>query len=229
MVRNGGKTDAAGGFRPKINMALYVKVFTAFFTSKKTIRLRATIGDDALWLPIRIWAYAAENQPDGDFSGYSAQELALLVGYGKDACSMLEALHHAGFFVDNKIHQWDEHNSYHKAFSEKAKLAAEARWAKHNEKKRLKEETSNASSIPSPARAESPDEVVAYCRTLSLPDSDGTACFDKWTGNGWKNGGDPIKDWKATIRSWKTQGYLPSQKNGTTPKERPPLKLRLNG
>lgn len=57
--------------------------------------------------------------------------------------------------------------------------------------------------------------IVEYCRELGLPDSDGTACFHKWIGNGWTNGGQPIRDWKATIRSWKAAGYLPSQKPAT--------------
>lgn len=42
---------------------------------------------------------------------------------------------------------------------------------------------------------------------------DGESCWEKWNGNGWINGKNKIKDWKATIRSWKAQGYLPSQKN----------------
>jgi hypothetical protein len=36
--------------------------------------------------------------------------------------------------------------------------------------------------------------------------------WDKWQGNGFTNGGKPMKDWKAVLRSWKGYGYLPSQK-----------------
>lgn len=57
-------------------------------------------------------------------------------------------------------------------------------------------------------------ELKEYCVSLGLPESDGEACFNKWEGNGWTNGGKAIKDCKATIRSWKDQGYLPSQKHG---------------
>jgi hypothetical protein len=60
-------------------------------------------------------------------------------------------------------------------------------------------------------------EIIEFVLSIGLPASDGTACFDKWTGNGWKNGGKAIVDWKATIRSWKAQGYLPSQKYGDRP------------
>lgn len=57
------------------------------------------------------------------------------------------------------------------------------------------------------------DEAKAFALELGQPASDGEACFYKWEGNGWKNGTSPIKDWKATMRSWKAAGYLPSQKS----------------
>jgi hypothetical protein len=57
------------------------------------------------------------------------------------------------------------------------------------------------------------DEVRAFCKELGLPESDGDATFWKWEGNGWINGNKPIKDWKATIRSWKSAGHLPIQKS----------------
>ncbi len=59
------------------------------------------------------------------------------------------------------------------------------------------------------------ETVSAFCLEIGLPKSDGAASFYKWEGNGWMNGGKAIKDWKATIRSWKEAGYMPSQKNGT--------------
>jgi hypothetical protein len=56
------------------------------------------------------------------------------------------------------------------------------------------------------------DEVRTFCKEIELPETDGDATFWKWEGNGWTNGNKPIKDWKATIRSWKSAGHLPSQK-----------------
>jgi hypothetical protein len=62
-------------------------------------------------------------------------------------------------------------------------------------------------------------EVAAFFSEHSLPDSDAEWFFEKCTGNGWTNGGKPIKDWRATVRSWRAAGYLPSQKsNGTGPR-----------
>jgi hypothetical protein len=56
------------------------------------------------------------------------------------------------------------------------------------------------------------DEVLAHCREIGLFPRDAEYFFSKCEGNGWTNGGKPIKNWKATLRAWKTQGYLPSQK-----------------
>lgn len=63
------------------------------------------------------------------------------------------------------------------------------------------------------------DEIQSFCASLGLPPSDAEATFHKWEGNGWTNGGNPIKDWQATIRSWKAARLLPSLKaaGGTAP------------
>ena len=58
------------------------------------------------------------------------------------------------------------------------------------------------------------EEVKEFCPTVGIPDTDADWFFYKGQGNGWTNGGKPMKDWKATLRSWKAGGYLPSQKNG---------------
>lgn len=109
-------------------MSLHVRLFTNFWTHRKTARLRALIGNDAYWVPLRIWSYAAENQPDGDFSKYSPEELALLINYNNNAQALLQALQQALFMDGMKIHDWEEHNGYHHSFSERAKNAANARW-----------------------------------------------------------------------------------------------------
>ena len=114
---------------------LYIRLRTGFFTHRKTIRLRSMIGDDAYWIPPRLWAYAAENQPDGDMSSFSSEELALLLGCDKHATSIREALLKAGFLDANyTIHNWLEHNGYHAAFKQRAKEAAKARWEKKRKK-----------------------------------------------------------------------------------------------
>lgn len=60
-------------------------------------------------------------------------------------------------------------------------------------------------------------ELSEYCQTLDLPASDGAWLFAKWEGNGWRNGKEPIRDWKATVRAWQHSGYMASQKPNGRP------------
>ena len=46
--------------------------------------------------------------------------------------------------------------------------------------------------------------------SIGLPKSDGEAMFLHWQEKGWSK----VKDWRLTIRKWKSFGYLPSQKQG---------------
>lgn len=68
----------------------------------------------------------------------------------------------------------------------------------------------------SKAKASSKREVIEFAVGIGLPASEGEWFFEKCEGNGWTNDGKPIRDWKATVRSWKAAGYMPSQKNGGT-------------
>lgn len=56
------------------------------------------------------------------------------------------------------------------------------------------------------------EELKAYALELELPEADGEFLFNSWEAGGWMRGGQPIKDWKAAMRTWKTAGWLPSQK-----------------
>ena len=59
------------------------------------------------------------------------------------------------------------------------------------------------------------EEVKLCCAKTGLPESDAEWFWNKCEGNGWTNGGKPIKRWPNVIASWKAAGYLPSQKQGT--------------
>ncbi|WP_300932436.1 hypothetical protein [Prosthecobacter sp.] len=55
-------------------------------------------------------------------------------------------------------------------------------------------------------------ELEAYAVQIGLPASDGASMFNHWEANGWVNGQNSIKDWRAGLRKWRDQGWLPSQK-----------------
>lgn len=201
-------------------MSLYVRLDAAFWSHRKTIRLRAILGDAALWLPPRLWSYASQNQPDGDFSNYLPEELAMLLAYAGDPKVMLQALQQAGFLdPDLKIHGWAEHNSYHDTFSRRARDAANARWEKARQKEKKRQERKGKEKRQALLQASgalaTEDEIVAFCESINLPASDGRACFNRWMSNGWTINKAPLKDWKAAIRNWRINNYLPSQKNGS--------------
>ena len=58
-------------------------------------------------------------------------------------------------------------------------------------------------------------ELREFAQSIGLSPDDGEFMFHKWEENGWKNSGNPVKDWKAGIRKWQSQGWLPSQKAQT--------------
>lgn len=47
---------------------------------------------------------------------------------------------------------------------------------------------------------------------FGLPDTDAEHLFNVWLTNGFRTKVGPIKNWKAAIRVWRTNGYFPSQK-----------------
>ena len=76
---------------------LYIRVFTGIYSNRKTLRLRVQIGDDAFWVPLRMWALLQKEHPDGDLSTYSSEELAELLQCPKYASSIKQALIDVGF------------------------------------------------------------------------------------------------------------------------------------
>lgn len=85
------------------------------------------------------------------------------------------------------------------------------------------EEQENESKLVRKSKC-SMEEAKAYCVELGLPSTDGEFMFNKWEANGWKSGSNAIKDWKAQIRTFKSGGWLPSQKNTPSKPPTPPLK-----
>lgn len=68
-------------------------------------------------------------------------------------------------------------------------------------------------SMASKARPHTREEFDAYFREVGLYPRDAEATWNKWEGNGWKNGGKAIVCWKSTVQAWKASGYMPSLKS----------------
>lgn len=178
-----------GGFDFRSVSQLYIRVRTGFYANRKTMRLRAVLGDDAFWIPPRLWAYAAENQSDGNFSKYTSAELAALLGCDKYATSILQALKDAEFIdPEGFIHDWEQHNGYHQKYAIRAKTAAAARWSKEKSPTPPKEDTGKRkeergdkhSSSIAQALLQASEPSKNPTNRASLPLADLQIVFDSW-------------------------------------------------
>jgi len=58
------------------------------------------------------------------------------------------------------------------------------------------------------------DAVKAEALRMGLTEEDALAVTDHWLANGFKTGRNPVKDWRAVLRTWKREKWFPSQKKG---------------
>lgn len=202
-------------------MSLYVRVFTNFYAHRKTLRLKAVIGNDAFWIPPRLWAYAAENQPDGCFKDFTADEIAMLVGYLGNAQALLEAMLRVGFLDSDplRIHDWVDHNSYHTAYSERGKKGARARWDKTGSDKTGKDQKGSERKGKEGALLEHPvsnaqafseqpslEEVKFHASTIGLGAWKAEDWFNEMEGCGWIDYNHrPVQNWKAVLSRVRTK------------------------
>lgn len=222
------------------HLSLYVRVELSFYTHRKTLRLKSIIGNDAFWVPPRLWAYAAGNQPDGDFTDYTPEEISSLIGYSNDAKALLQALLKTGFMDANplRIHDWHEYNGILDFFSKRAKKAAEVRWAKERskEKKRITAkqirsehsiaEPSIASSIKTPRTAfkiPSISEIKLQASKIGCSDREAEKFLAHFESNGWRVGSNPMRSWSAALQKW----HLNGSKYGATPEPQTPQLLNI--
>lgn len=81
-----------------------------------------------------------------------------------------------------------------------------------------KPETSTPKPSESKARGTLADLQNFAVNDLGTCPEDGEFMFNHWESNGWRNGSNPVKDWRAGMRKYKSQGWLPSQK-GKSPRQ----------
>lgn len=220
-------------------MSLYIRLQNSYWEHRKTRKMVAALGPDGWWIMPRLWSFAASNQPDGNFSSYSAEEIALSVHFPGDAQAMLQAMLQACYMDEGQIlHDWHEHNAYHAAFAAKAKAAASARWGKKStpkrqdkkgkDKIRAKQCSKHASSISD----KSLENITQYAIERGLPASEAQAFFDHHETRAWKlRGGIPVKDWKAAFRTWERNwrngSFAPPSRQPVEPALTPAQKANL--
>ena len=64
-----------------------------------------------------------------------------------------------------------------------------------------------------------PAQVEEYSASIGYP-LDGQAWCDSYAQKGWKVGKNTMKDWKAAVRNWKSQGWKPNASGAPAPGQR---------
>jgi hypothetical protein len=216
-------------------MAKWIQLDSGFYRHTKTLRLKRAIGPAALWVPPRLWAYCTEHESD-DISLLSPEDLCDVLEYEGDAGALVASLKSCGFITEDgkTVTGWAErYGAKLEFYRNRAQRAANARWAKtgpsSGNTKNRQDKTSKhrqaslkdaSSMLPASASAGSvsrfiiptPEEVTAYAEEVGYP-LNGAAWCDSYAQKGWMVGRSKMKDWRAAVRNWKTNGWKP---NGAT-------------
>lgn len=72
--------------------------------------------------------------------------------------------------------------------------------------------SASSSESVSKRKPNSLEEVKQYASTRGISETDAEAFFDSQESGGWTRGGKPLHDWRASLRTWKSNGFLASQK-----------------
>jgi uncharacterized protein (DUF3820 family) len=105
----------------------------------KTRRLIGILGDDADALPVRLWLYCGRIHPkDGRMKGYSIGEVEAAMRWrgepGVAVAAMLKVAYIKKTASGYECVDWLQHEGHLKAFSERGRKAATARWSKLSKK-----------------------------------------------------------------------------------------------
>ena len=112
-------------------MSRWIRLNTSFFGDSRTHKLRARIGECALWLVPRLWCFCAEHAQDGRLSEYLPEVLAEELRFSGDGRSLVESLKESGFVdAECQLTDWSAVYGLAKARTESAARAREALAAK---------------------------------------------------------------------------------------------------
>lgn len=117
----------------------YFCVHTGYFRNDRTLALHDRIGIHAFCVMPMLWAWAGENQMDGDVSHLTPRRYQQIFR----SCNLdltkaqtkriVDAIHVVGFIQDGKLHSWDKFNRQFCEFDARRSIrqtAANIRWKK---------------------------------------------------------------------------------------------------
>ena len=140
------------------------RVSVSLPTHPKCLKLMRRCGDRAFYCLIRLWAFVAQNRPDGNLKGLDIEDIEIACDWQGDAGSMHRALLELCFIEmlgdALVVHDWADHNSFAihaRERSQKAKKAAEVRW--NTQKTCYEHASSNAKSMQVDAFSNAPSPI----------------------------------------------------------------------
>lgn len=210
-------------------MADDVRISVALPRHPKTVKLERRLGAEGFRGLIWLFLWVGENRPDGSLRGMTAEDVEIAADWKGQAGQFVSALSEVQFLDgeagEYRIHDWAEHNPWaagRPARIAAAKIAAKTRWQLRDsdpDAARMRTACdSHESAMPHSPPLTTPqdvrskacvrptlEEVTVYCRERGGR-VDPQQWFDHYTANGWRVGKNPMKDWRAAVRTWERNG-----------------------
>jgi hypothetical protein len=116
-------------------MADDARISTALPRHPKTVKLQRRLGSSGCWSLVCLFLWVAENHPEGDLGGMTAEDIEIAASWPGDTGAFVRILAEVRFLDGQegayKIHDWAEHNPYAASRPSRvanARAAASVRW-----------------------------------------------------------------------------------------------------
>lgn len=113
-------------------MIYWFKFPLNYWDDTRMFKLRKTLKSKALWVPAKLWSFAALQDTGGDLSGYDPGDLAAGIGFRrKDGPTLLRALIDAGYLDSgHRVVGWSDLFGLAESRRRAAEKGAKGRWGK---------------------------------------------------------------------------------------------------
>jgi hypothetical protein len=171
-----------------------------------------------------LWYWCIDYAPSGDISKFSDYQIERAAEWPGNRGKLVNALIKAGFIdrdeKSTKIHDWMDfcgplmERRLLRMKHKRPRMAAkrpqmESERPPTNQPTNLTNLT-NLTNHTDIARSKfakpTAQKVTEYAKSIGFL-LDGSRFVDYYESNGWKVGKNPMKDWKACVRTWKKNGY----------------------
>ena len=108
----------------------------------------------------------------------------------------------------------DSENNYHLSNAGQIEESKKIDWQPNGNQMatedRLDKDSKDKNSVYKRFAKPTLDEIIAYCRERNN-DVDANRFYNYYEANGWKVGRNPMKDWKACVRTWERNNPKPQE------------------